>query len=657
MHSVFSILRRSVGISLVGWFSFLTTAGAAGLTPPPGIDVPAAVRVELEADCAALGREVEALHADPNKLALAFWPDVAVFHKAVDWALRWDGFHGTNQFTQARQLLALGQERARELRAGRTPWLSSTGLVVRGFVSRIDNSVQPYGVVVPANWRPGGTPMRLDVWLAGRDEKRTELKFIAERLRSPGDFAPTDAVVVHPYGRFCNAYKFAGETDVFEAVSHAEASYHTDPRRRAIRGFSMGGAGTWHLAAHYPYFWKAAAPGAGFVDTARYTGVMSIQPQPPAWEQRLWRLYDVPGYALNFGQLDVLAYSGELDKQKLAADTMAEAMRAEGLELAHVIGPGVEHRYEPGAKRELAQRFDALMAQPKEPAPDSIAFTTFTARYPDHGSAAWFAVEGLVTHWEPARVRARVTDAATLSVQVTNVSAFRLKRPPGLTADRAEVVINDQVVTLRDGFRGRAGEGTLLVLRDGRWRRAESLPAVRKRPGLQGPIDDAFMERFLVVRPTGKAWNPVVDVWTRHAVERFAADWRGQFRGDILFKDDTAVTPEDIATCHLILWGDPGSNRLIRRVLGRLPIRWTRDRLEVGSQRWAARGHLPVLIQPNPLNPQHYIVLNTGHTFAGWNGTNARQTPWLPDWAVLDVSAPTGGNEVLAAGFFDERWR
>ena len=31
-----------------------------------------------------------------------------------------------------------------------------------------------------------------------------------------------------------------------------------------------------------------------------------------------------------------------------------------------------------------------------------------------------------------------------------------------------------------------------------------SLPAA-KRPSLQGPIDDAFMDRFVMVKPTGRA--------------------------------------------------------------------------------------------------------------------------------------------------------
>ena len=110
----------------------------------------------------------------------------------------------------------------------------------------------------------------MDVWLHGRDDQLTELKFIAERERSSGEFTPPDTFVLHPYGRYCNAFKFAGEADVFEALEEVKRHYHIDPSRIALRGFSMGGAGTWHLAAHHPDVWAVAAPGAGFAETAGY---------------------------------------------------------------------------------------------------------------------------------------------------------------------------------------------------------------------------------------------------------------------------------------------------------------------------------------------------------------------------------------------------
>ena len=120
----------------------------------------------------------------------------------------------------------------------------------------------------------------MDVWLHGRDNRLTELKFMEQRQRSAGTFAPANTLVLHPYGRFCNAFKFAGETDVFEAMEAVKRHYPVDDRRIAIRGFSMGGAGCWHLAVHHADQWVAATPGAGFAESAEYLGLWKKEIKP-----------------------------------------------------------------------------------------------------------------------------------------------------------------------------------------------------------------------------------------------------------------------------------------------------------------------------------------------------------------------------------------
>src|SRR5207253_870346 len=143
-----------------------------------------------------------ALKGKPALLDLL--PDVQVYHKAVDWALRYDEFFDVREFATARRLLQQGQERARQLREGQTPWTTATGLVVRGYVSRIDGSVQPYGLVVPAVYQPPTLyKYRLDLWWHGRDERLSELKFVNDRQTSPGQFTPPNAFMLHPYGRYC----------------------------------------------------------------------------------------------------------------------------------------------------------------------------------------------------------------------------------------------------------------------------------------------------------------------------------------------------------------------------------------------------------------------------------------------------------------------
>jgi hypothetical protein len=635
--------------------------------PPAGIGVPAGVRAELEAGLSNLGTHIDDLRmrAKRNPSLSNLLADVEVFHKAVDWALHYGEFYRSNEFSMARGLLRQGVDRAIALKHSEAPWLGATGLVVRGYVSKIDGSVQPYGLIVPASYMAAsGRPHRLDVWLHGRDDHLTELKFLSDRQRSYGEFAPANAFVLHPYGRYCNAFKFAGEMDVFEAMEHVRRNYFIDERRIAIRGFSMGGAGCWHLAVHHPDQWAAAAPGAGFAETAIYTKAFSKNP-PPWYEQTLWHLYDSADYALNLFNCPAIAYSGEIDPQKQAADVMAAAMKASGLDLVHVIGPNTPHRYEPRAKVEVASKVDALVEKGNNPWPSHVKFATWSLWY---SKCDWVTVERLEKHWERAVVDASAEQRNRCVVSTTNVVELSLRLRGARTGEPSRVDIDGQTILAKGA--DLRGIRTIRLAKTGHhaeWaevsRRKRS--PLAKRPGLQGPIDDAFMDSFLIVRPTGKPMHLNTATWIQEALMRATNEWRSQFRGFAQVKDDADVTPADIASHNLVLWGDPKSNKLLGKIANRLPLRWTTSTIRLTGKSYDSSKAVPILIYPNPLNPERYIVLNSGFTFADRGGaSNAQQTPKLPDWAVLELdgngrraASSYSGTPVLDAGFFNEAWQ
>jgi dienelactone hydrolase len=634
--------------------------------PPPGVVIPDDARKELADGVAQLGGEIETLRKEladkPARLALL--PDVQIFHKAVDWALRYDEFFRTNEVAAARSELKEGLARIASLREGKPHWTEARGLIVRGYVSRIDGSVQPYGLVVPPTWSPDSPhKFRLDFWFHGRGETLSELSFLNDRMKSPGEFTPSYAFVLHLYGRYCNGSRFAGETDFWEALDDVKKHYPIDEDRLVVRGFSLGGASCWHFTTHFASRWAAAAPGAGFSETAEFLHVFQNEKLTPApWEQQLWRLYDSTTAALNTSMVPLVAYSGGIDGQKQAADAMAKAMAAEGLELTHLIGPKTGHSYEKATKAELNRRIDALAAHGRDPLPKTVRFVTHSLRY---NEMAWVTVDALGHHWEPARVEAKlVPEDNAIEVTTTNVEALTLTIPTGLSPfdllQPVNVEINGEKVTTVTTQSDRSWSASL-VKRGVSWR-LEKLPedGLRKRHGLQGPIDDAFMEAFLFVRPTGQPLNAAVGAWVNGELAHATQHWRSHYRGDARVKDDSAVTDADIAANNLVLWGDPSSNALLAKLADKLPVKWTAAGLVVGGKTYAAGDAVPVLIYPNPLNPARYVVLNSGFTFREYDYlNNARQTPKLPDWAVIDITKPVtarapGG--IAAAGFFGEKW-
>jgi hypothetical protein len=178
--------------------------------------------------------------------------------------------------------------------------------------------------------------------------------------------------------------------------------------------------------------------------------------------------------------------------------------------------------------------------------------------------------------------------------------------------------------------------------------------------GLSGPIDDAFMDSFLVVRPTGESKNPKVQAWVKAEMDRSLDHWRKQFRGEARVKNDTDVTEEDIKKNHLILWGDTSSNKLIAKIASKLPVQWGSE-LVVNKEKFNAADHALIMIHPNPENPIKYVVLNSGFTFRDYDYlNNARQIAKLPDYAVIDLNiAPNARfpGKVKTAGFFNDAWK
>ena len=616
---------------------------------------PTAVELQLvEERARELGRRIarlRALQIDDRALA-----EVEIFHKALAWQLRYpEEIHRRRYLHDALNAAAAGVERAAALAAGARPWAAARGWVLRAYRSRVDGSVQPYAVSIPGSYDPA-KPMRLDVVLHGRNSRLSEVSFIAAHAPDRPVPLDQDRLILEVFGRTNNAYRWAGETDVFEALEAARANYNVDPQKIVLRGFSMGGAGAWHIGLHYPDRWAAVEAGAGFTDTLDYAQA-SLGGGVAAYQRPALRIYDAVDYAVNARNLAVVGYGGEDDPQLRAAINVLDALAFDGAQFSRqgldwstqslnaifLVGPATGHRFHPESKLR-AERFirDAL-ADGRE-TPQSFRCVTYTTRYSRCFAAE---IDGLEKHYARAEV-SMLRENDRIAVATDNVSRLRLDSLPA--ASRIEV----------DGQEIATGARSPLLLQrvDGSWTSAPSAadwrgPAPVKRPGLQGPIDDAFLSAFVAVAPSGESPNPGVAAAAGERLAAFQREFPKWLRGDVPAVADTDITEADIREKHLVLFGDPHSNRILAKIAGELPIRWDSAAVRIGARSFDAARHILVMIAPNPLNPDRYVVLNTGHTFgeAEFRGTNALLFPRLGDYAALTLDG-----RVATAGFFDESW-
>ncbi len=669
-----SVNRRSVSRAwrVSCWSCLSVLVLVAGFAAPlASAQLPSAEVVErLESSRKSLMAKVALLGKD-RAIDRRLLADVEVFAKSVEWSLRHREFYqprsgaGRSAWVgYAERALATGMRRADELSAGKPSWVLQAGSTIRGYYSKVDGSVQPYAVSLPRGINPrSGTRHRLHLKLHGRGGTLNELRFIAlhdgKALPEGQDFVQLDV-----FGRTNNAYRYSGETDVFEALADLERRVRIDSRRITLWGFSMGGAGAWHLGLHHPSRWSSVGPGAGFVDFYKYQAQTKSR---PAHQHAALSIYDVVPYALNAHNVPVCTYGGENDKQLLASTTMVDRAKVLGVPMKLLIGPGTGHRFHP----ESLKQFMAFHAEHSRtgrrvyPGRTDIRFVTWTLKY---NECEWLTVEEMQQMYRPAVVQAARSEDGTLKLKTRNVAALQVSR------DVADAIEIDGV---RHGLVGAAGgllpgvyyqkSGTdWNVLNYDDSRSFQKNMDLSKRHDLQGPIDDAFMQPFVCVTGSGTPWSKFQADWAKWTFERFDREFDKWLRGRIRVVADKDVDDEMIAANNLILFGDPGSNSVMARVMERLsqrlPIGWTRESIVVQGKSYDPAAFGLSMIYPNPLNPRRYVVINSGHTFheADFKNSNSWLFPRLGDIAVQSIQKTSGGaytESIRWAGFFDSQWR
>jgi pimeloyl-ACP methyl ester carboxylesterase len=600
--------------------------------------------------------------------------DVEVYGHAGRMLLEFpDQITNQNGINHALAVLDTGVERARQLRSGQSPW-NQGPKQTHGYYSAIDGSVQPYGVTVPASY-DGTKPARLYVWLHGRQNSTIETEFLSAFPNSgPGrpPVADNGQIQLDVFGRVNSAgYHWAGEADVFEAIAAVRKRFKIDDRRILLRGFSMGGEGAWHIALHYPDRFAAAEIGAG---TWSPRGSMpGLEPYQYA-ALRIWE--NMPEWALNIFNLPLAGHDGDtdtqtptvpqpspgtpnrgqlesslrtraqLEKEGFPSEGEPDFLRSKGAPGLFLISLNTGH----GTSPIVRQRLDDFLKEwgdKGQISPDRLRFMTYTTRY---NRDYWASLDGLEKHYERAEIDAqRGDDRSHYQIRTKNLTRLTLRE-----TDRAkEIQIDGQTLKVK------AAPEIVLEKTGTAWKVDKSLkqPGLHKTHALQGPIDDAFLDPFLLVRPTGTPWNDAVNQQALRSLARFDRLWARFFRAHPLVKDDKDVTEGDLAKYHVVLFGDPGSNRWIAKINGKLPVRWTKDTVALGGQSFPAKDSFPAMIYPNPLNPTKYVVLNTGLTITDREYNGDYGMPRWGDYAIVKVKEGSDVPDLAIAGLFDESWR
>ena len=160
--------------------------------------------------------------------------------------------------------LARLEDELAQAEAGRDVLASQTGYFRRAQRSRVDGTLQPYAVRIPAGYDPrAGKNYPLIVFLHGSGSDETNLAGM--------DFLSDGSVIeLAPRGRGpSNAYtRDHAQEDIEEAIVSVIQSYPIDTKRIVLTGFSMGGYGVYRTFYEHPERYKALAVFSGHPNIA-----------------------------------------------------------------------------------------------------------------------------------------------------------------------------------------------------------------------------------------------------------------------------------------------------------------------------------------------------------------------------------------------------
>jgi len=149
------------------------------------------------------------------------------------------------------------------LDAGNDPFAKRRADFKKAYLSKVDNTLQPYRVYVPTTYDSSKSyPLVIALHGMGGDENsyfeaynKGEFRVLAE---------DHGYIVACPKGRKpASMYIGDAERDVMDVIEEMKRAYRIDPDRIYLTGHSMGGFGTWSIAMNHPEVFAALAPVAG----------------------------------------------------------------------------------------------------------------------------------------------------------------------------------------------------------------------------------------------------------------------------------------------------------------------------------------------------------------------------------------------------------
>jgi poly(3-hydroxybutyrate) depolymerase len=458
--------------------------------------------------------------------------------------------------------------------ASKGPWVigSKRGIRQWAYRSAIDGSCQPYTVYLPE----GYTDKRKYSLLVNlHGYSATDYNGVDDLVKH---YRPDDFVIVAPFGRADLAYASVGEQDVLDVIDLMQRTYSIDPDRIYLMGSSMGGCGAWRIGQFYADRFAAAAPFCGWTNTKYFSNLSNLP------------VFIVHG-------------SDDLSVPVSRSQAAAAGLKELGYQARFDELPGVGHNALESwlVKNGGSQFFQYLRRFRRNLWPDKV---TVTIPYLRHGRHYWVRVEDKAIWHQPCQLTAKVVDERHLSVETVNVTAFSLNlNHPKLARDgRIIVNIDGYSLAVNAGI-----EDTLFTLSENQSRFVKTgRPSTKLAPHEGGGLADIFTGPLYIVYGTkgrSKILKQAAEILANWTVsETYSSGTKvGRFR----VIADRDVTEEVLKSSNLLCIGTTAENTLTARLSKKMPVWFSKDKVEVLGKEYPKSGF--TLVYCNPEAPTHLV--------------------------------------------------
>lgn len=510
------------------------------------------------------------------------------------------------------------------------------------YFSEVDNSVQPYSLLVPPAYN-GKHSFPLLIALHGAHVKECIGSY---KIKDWG-------IIATAYGRGNTGFREIGTNDVFTVINEIKKRYHIDDNRIYLAGHSMGGHGSWYLGVHYPDRWAALNPMSGYRDYRLW------EQNIPDWQVPLYEDRSAIFFLENLLHLPVYNIHGAKDDDVTVEQSrrLMAALKNLGYKNMYDEYPDKSHWW----GMDFPKALEFLQKQKRNLYPQEVILKTNRLK---HNRSYWVVLDEIKDIPGMAKVQAKIEEENRIRVVAENVFQYSLLLNEHLLDLKQPVVIETNDVVSFEGRLPSSAKATLRAVLNNQDEVEKYVPVIEPTKGLVkthdlfGPIIDAYNSRFIYVY--GTSGTPEDTQVNRREARQDALDWRTWANGNSVIKSDREVTPEDIETYNLILYGGPETNELVARINDNLPIRIEKKCVKVGDREFWGEDIGVKFIYPNPLNPTKYVLINAGVTSKALDKIHRLGDPLydpLPDYIIFsrqDVSHDR--HFFLAAGFFDRKW-